>query len=272
MNLSKVALVSIVSGLAASIVAGDATSTNGDGDSLTACNGDEYSLHTHELNDSRDYLYCELIFNYPGECGGDVYSTSPLAPCDLDWWANLDLKAVAAERGAESVTKNGPQRWSMDTVTEKVTEGTDVGGAQMVYGANLAPGTATLPSYEVFYPSKTQYLLWMAGLPTYQLTDADGYNYVIQGYKVETSELATLGDQFEELPEGWSYNVITPDEDLILDLTPETGAPSVIDEFDQVYIRIPEDDTGVDDPDDAGHKNAVTACIFGVLLFVPLLL
>uniref|UniRef100_A0A7R9WGT7 Uncharacterized protein n=1 Tax=Pseudictyota dubia TaxID=2749911 RepID=A0A7R9WGT7_9STRA len=128
----------------------------------------------------------------------------------------------------------------MDSVTEKISEAVDIGGTQMIFGANLPPGTTELPHYEVFYPTKTQYLVWKAGFPTYQLTDADGYKYIVQGYKVETSELDTLGDQFQELPYGWSYNVVTPDEDIVFDLTPDVPIPSVPDEFDQIYIRIPE--------------------------------
>ena len=43
------------------------------------------------MTDSRDFIYCELVFNYAGECGGDLYGTSPLAPCDLDWWVIMSF-------------------------------------------------------------------------------------------------------------------------------------------------------------------------------------
>ena len=54
-------------------------------------------------------------------------------------------------------------------------------------------------------------------------------------------DLATLGDSFQDLPEGWEYSVVTPDEDIIFDLTTDDSIPSVQDEFDQIYIRIPDD-------------------------------
>ena len=136
---------------------------------------------------------------------------------------------------------DGPEWWSMDEVTVKASQPVTIGGAQMIFGANLPPGTIGTPLYEVFYPSKNQYLNWNAGKPTYRLTDADGYVYVMQGYKVDQEDLATLGDSFQDLPEGWEYSVVTPDEDIIFDLTTDDSIPSVQDEFDQIYIRIPDD-------------------------------
>ena len=39
--------------------------------------------------------------------------------------------------------------------------------------------------------------------------------YVMQGYKVDQEDLATLRDSFQDLPEGWKYSVVTPDEDIL---------------------------------------------------------
>ena len=52
--------------------------------------------------------------------------------------------------------------------------------------------------------------------------------------------MATLGDQFQAMPEGWSYEVVDLTEPLAMSLTPAEAIPSVQDEFDQIYIRIPE--------------------------------
>jgi hypothetical protein len=43
-----------------------------------------------------------------------------------------------------------------------------------------------------------------------------------------------------------AYNVVTVTEDLVFDLTPDAPIPSVQDEFDQIYIRIPTDDNSTD--------------------------
>ena len=207
--------------------------------SMTTGQGKTMTLTMMTLPDSRDYRYCELLFVY-GEHGSDIYSSSHRGECQLDWWDSLDLDALAQEFGAVKVVKNGPQSWSMDEVGGMMSEPVSVAGVAMGFGANLPPGTLSIPKYTVFNPAKTQNLLWKAGKPVYELVDPDGYVYVLQGYKVPKDSLATLGDQFQELPEGWEYRVEVLSEDLVMNLTPNEPIPSVQDAFDQFYIRIPE--------------------------------
>jgi len=201
--------------------------------------GKEMTLTLKNLPNSRDYLYCELVIQY-GDVGSDIYSTSPLKQCSLEWWDNLDMEAVAKELGAKAAIKNGPQWWSMDEVGVMVSEAVTITGVEMVFVAHLPAGTMSTPKYTVFNPAKYQNLVWKAGKPTYQLVDPDGNAYVIQGYKVKKGDLATLGSKFKQLPKGWKYQVVSPKEDLIMNLTPEHAIPSVQDEFDQILIRIPE--------------------------------
>ena len=52
--------------------------------------------------------------------------------------------------------------------------------------------------------------------------------------------LATLGERFQQMPDGWEYRAKAPTEDLVMKLTPNKPIPSVQDEFDQIYIRIPQ--------------------------------
>ena len=96
------------------------------------------------------------------------------------------------EFGAVSVFKNGPQSWSMDEVRVMGSESVSVAGVDMIFGAHLPPGTLASPKYTVFNPAKTQYLVWEAGEPAYQLIDPDGNVYVVQGYKVPQEALETL--------------------------------------------------------------------------------
>ena len=209
---------------------GQVTMTTGEGKAMT--------LTMQTLSNSRGYRYCELVFNY-GAKGNDIYSTSPSAEANLDWWDNLDLEALAKEFGAASVFKNGPQWWSMDEVGVMASEPVEVAGVRMVFGAHLPPGTMQIPKYTVFNPAKTQTLTWRAGKPVYQIVDAEGHVYVLQGHKVPTDQLATLDEKFQHLPEGWEYRVKVLDNDLVMKLTPNAPIPSVQDEFDQIYIRIP---------------------------------
>lgn len=221
----------------------EASSSAKDADSVTmmTCQGEEKTLTMKTLPDSRDYLYCELVFDY-GDKGYDLYSTSHLGEASLDWWEKLDVKAVAEQYGAVAVMKNGPQRWSMDEVGLMMSEPVPVGESQMVFGGHLPPGTLESPRYTVFYPKKTQNLTWKAGSPTYQLVDPDGHVYLIQGYKVPKDDLATLSAKFEQLPDGWEYRVKVLEDDLEMKLSPDAPIPSVQDEFNQIYIRLPEGD------------------------------
>lgn len=206
---------------------------------MTTGNGKRMVLTLQTLKEARGFQYCELVFDY-GETGMDIYSTSPLAPADLEWWEQLDQKALAREFGAKSVFKNGPQWWSMDEVSVMASEPVQVAGVQMVFGAHLPAGTLSIPKYTVFSPAKTQNLLWKSGKPVYQLIDPDGHVYVLQGHKVPTESLAALDERFRQLPEGWKYEVRILAADLRMKLTPDVPIPSVQDEFDQIYIRIPE--------------------------------
>ena len=117
-----------------------------------------------------------------------------------------------------------------------------IAGVDMGFGAHLPPGTMGTPVYVVFYPGKYQNLTWESGKPSYQLVDPDGHVYVIQGHKIPVEELPALGERMEQLPEGWEYRVVEVEEDLVMNLTPAEPIPSVSDEFDQIYIRIPETD------------------------------
>ncbi len=206
---------------------------------MTTGEGKTMALTLQTLPNSRGYQYCELVFNY-GEKGNDIYSTSPLAEAKLDWWDKLDVEALAKEFGAESVYKNGPQWWSMDEVGVMASEPVSVAGVDMVFGAHLPAGTLKIPKYTVFNPAKFQNLVWKKGKPVYQLVDPDGNVYVLQGHKVPTDGLATLGKRFKQLPEGWEYRVEVPAADLVMNLTPDKPIPSVQDEFNQIYIRIPQ--------------------------------
>lgn len=203
-----------------------------------------------------------MLWNYNNTYGSDLFSTSPIQPCNTTWWDDLNLDDVATLFIASSASKNGPQSWSMDSVRVYASDPVDILGEPMVYGAVLSGSTSTAPQYTVFYPTKNQYLVWDADKPTYQLTDADGYNYVLQGYKVPKEDLDTLGDQFQDLPEGWSYNVVTVAEDLVFDLTPDAPIPSVQDEFDQIYIRIPAGDNSTTTPTSGGIIKSVSSLSF----------
>lgn len=138
---------------------------------MASASGETYTLSLKTLPNSRDFIYCKLVFDY-GDAGQDIYSTSSLAPRDTDWWDNLDLDAAAAVLGANSITKNGPQWWSMDEVGVLASEPVTMAGVDMNFGAVLPAGITGeggIQHYQVFNTAKNQYLLWEASQPTYQL-------------------------------------------------------------------------------------------------------
>lgn len=209
------------------------------GVTMTTGQGKTMTLTLQTLPNSREYQYCELVFIY-GDKGSDIYSTSPLAPAKLDWWNGLDVKALAKEFGATTVVKNGPQWWSMDEVGVMGSKPIEMKGVKVIFGAHLPPGTMSMPKYQVFNPAKFQNLTWKTGKPVYQLIDPDGHVYILQGHKIPVDQLATLGEKFKQLPEGWKYHVEVLTSDIVMNLTPKEPIPSIQDEFDQIYIRIPE--------------------------------
>ncbi|HAD09296.1 MAG TPA: hypothetical protein DCF62_07445 [Porticoccaceae bacterium] len=204
---------------------------------MSTGSGEEKVLKMHVLEESRGYRYCELVFDY-GEKGNDIYSTSHNAECDLEWWGALDLTSLAQEFGARAVFKNGPQWWSSDVVGLMMSDPVDVAGTKMRFGANLPPGTMSIPKYTVFSPAKYQKLEWKAGLPVYKIVDDQGNEFVLQGNKVVTEKLSSLGASMEGLPEGWRYEVEVLKEDLVMDLDPSKPIPSVQDEYNQIYIQM----------------------------------
>ena len=64
---------------------------------MTTGQGETKTLSLLPLSDSRAYQYCELVFIY-GELGSDIYSTSPLDECSLEWWPFEHRSAIRQRR------------------------------------------------------------------------------------------------------------------------------------------------------------------------------
>jgi hypothetical protein len=201
--------------------------------------GDVYTLTPQYYANTRELIYCELEFDYDG--GTDIFNSTGLSDCDAQIWNFMDLDGLAAQFGYDSLKQNGPQYWAMDIITLNGGEAVNIGGIDMRYGATITVEGGGTPPYTPFNPEKIQFLVYLAGKPIYQLVDPSGNTYVLQARKqwVQYSSLPTLGDQMTQLPEGWSYQSIVPDADLIMNLTADTLNTSVADEFGQIYIQYP---------------------------------
>ncbi len=205
---------------------------------------DESLAIEYLMEDIRDMRFCEMLPILPGKT--PAYNTSGLrGGCPADKWDALDVEALKAEFGVDGFIPNGPKYWMMDA--QKLTLGgvREFGGIKSQW-VGWAP-TAGLNEeggvpYQTFHPQKTQYMVYDSGKKVFELVSPDGDHFVLQAHAAQFSmeDLETLGDRFQNLPDGWSWNVRVLEESLILDLKPGeiTG---IGDEFYQYYTRIPDD-------------------------------
>jgi len=93
-------------------------------------------------------------------------------------------------------------------------------------------------------PKKTQYMVYDAGKPVFELVDPDGHVYVLQAHGAEQpiESLPNLGERLKNLPEGWHYRTRALTRDLVLDLGPNDTIYAVGDELGQYYTRIAQTD------------------------------
>lgn len=201
----------------------------------------EQQMEDIMLEDIRGMRYCEILLIL--DHGVDIYNTSANDGCPDDKWQAMDTDAIAAAHGAKEARLNGPKFWAPDAQTVKFGETKTFGGIDARYAATLplsALGAEEgVDAYTGFTSSKKQTLIFKAGLPVYELVDAEGNAYALNAYgdAVQGGDPATLADQIS-LAEGWSFRVTTPDEDLIV--APPTDGPTqmVGDDMRQYYTRI----------------------------------
>ncbi|PRY26260.1 hypothetical protein CLV78_101355 [Aliiruegeria haliotis] len=206
----------------------------------TASAEDEHTMEEFYLKDARGMRYCEigLIFDH----GADIYNTSASAGCPEDKWQALDVDALAEEHGARGAFLNGPKFWATDEQTINLAETKSFGGIEARYGATL-PAEALAESesaqaYAGFTSTKKQTLIFKAGRPVYELVDPEGNTYILNAYgaEVKDGDPANLASQLSPA-EGWSFRVVTPEEDLIVQPPAEGLTQMVGDDMHQYYTR-----------------------------------
>ncbi len=189
----------------------------------------------------RDLRYCEVLPTYRdgGTLRTEVWNTMGLNDCPADAWAALDAEALKDELGAVHVLLNGPRYWLMDAIVplgEATATGkrADFGGIPMELRATLespvgAAQPGSRPYTETTVLRETRYV-FAAGKPVFTLTSPDGRVYVMQTYAqivdpdLEIEALPELGSRLQ-LPDGWRFDAVTPDVDLVLEAD---GAATVV--------------------------------------------
>lgn len=198
----------------------------------------------------RGLRYCEVLLLDLGDNGlqAEVYNTYPLNDCADEVWRGLDAAAIAQTESVPFAVLNGPRYWLMDAV-ERVQDGSVItksfggsaGSMEMNRYAVVLLGTPDVvgKAYTEVAVDRKARFSFRAGSEIYVLVDPNGSTYVMQSWSQQrdpsltASDLPALADRLD-LPQGWSFQVETLDEDLIVDTS---GAPARVltDELNNTY-------------------------------------
>jgi hypothetical protein len=205
------------------------------------------------LSGLRNARYGEILLISPGEDGhlkAAVYNTFGLNDCPPERWNALDPRALAEQFQVPMVFLNGPRFWTIDEVTAfawgdtAMFEGLEARRvAELRIPAEIDLTGATARKFYVDSTVKrdTEYVL-SSGKPVHALLAPGNRTYVLQAYShtVDDSQtmdsLATLGRRLR-LPQGWRYQVHTPEDDLVV-RTVGGDAHVVQDELENTYMLL----------------------------------
>jgi len=160
----------------------------------------------------------------------------------------LDPDALKAEFGGDGIWMNGPRRAQMDEASAEVLDDgrvTSVGGIPMQIVAKVRiPDVRVFagkrPLYAPTEVERTTTWVFHAGQPVHELVAPGGSVYAMQSASLIKDpdlegKLPNLGQRLQ-LPDGWTYRVRTPDQDLVVQAR-DGVAHVVLDEFENNYQR-----------------------------------
>ena len=192
------------------------------------------------LTDIRGMRYCEFLLIFDDRV--EIYNTAASAGCPADLWEAMDTAKLAEAHGATKAQLNGPKFWAMDGQTIGLGETKNFGGIDARYGATLplsavGSGEGATP-YSPFTSAKMQSMVFEAGSPVYEVVDSEGNIYALNAYgaAVRDGDPANLADQLSP-PEGWSFRVTTPTDDLTIVGSTDAPVHMVGDDMHQYYTR-----------------------------------
>jgi hypothetical protein len=160
----------------------------------------------------------------------------------------LDGDALKAEFGGDAIWLNGPRRAQMDEASAEVLDDgrvTSVGGIPMQTVAkvrilDVRMFAGTRPAYTETEVERTTTWVFHAGQPVHELIAPGGSVYAMQSASLIkdpnlAEQLPNLGERLH-MPDGWTYRVRTPDQDLVVKAR-DGVAHVVLDEFENNYQR-----------------------------------
>ena len=197
-----------------------------------------------DVQNTRNMRFCEVLVINEGYV--EIYNTSGLNACPEDAWNAIDPTEMAKQMNVQSIQKNGPHFWVMDSQTIGFGETKSFGGIDVRWAAQ-APvsslgGSEGSTPYQPFKTCKTQKMVYDAGQKVWEMVDDKGQAWVLQAHEAQFSldDLDTLETQMKSLPEGWNWRTRTLDEQLVLDLKAADCNMGIGDEFHQYYTLVPD--------------------------------
>lgn len=210
---------------------------------------DAASSHTVtmvDVDNTRNMRFCEIVVINDGFV--DIYNTSGLNACPEDDWNAIDPTVLAKQMNVQSIQKNGPHFWVMDSQTIGFGETKSFGSIDARWGAR-APvsslgGSEGSTPYQPFQTCKTQKMVYDAGQKVWEMIDDKGQAWILQAHEVQFTldDLDTLDTHMKSLPDGWSWRTRTLDAQLVLDLKAADCNMGIGDEFHQYYTLEPSGD------------------------------
>lgn len=177
----------------------------------------------------RDARYCELLPLSVSLSGlkAQVFNTIGYGDCPAAQWKGIEEMSLRKQFGALTVILNGPRHFLMDRIIPKGAtaqgEVITLNGITFESRAEVSLSLFELldrPFSEHTIDRETVYV-FDAGKPTFRLTTPAGAVYVMQSYaqfvdpSLTYETLPALASKLK-LPEGWTYSVVTPTEELLL--------------------------------------------------------
>jgi len=181
----------------------------------------------------RGKRYGEVLLVSVGPDGpqATVYNTFPLNECPADEWSRLDADAVAVEHGATAALLNGPRYWLMDTIDKDMGADREIaafGGLQMYRQATVLLSSMNPAPYVPNTVARNAVFVFDAGLPVFELVDADGGQWVMQTWSqvvdpdLYYEDLPGLAGRLH-LPDGWTYRTRTLETELRIDTSSQAA-------------------------------------------------
>jgi len=180
---------------------------------------------------------------------GICYNTLSLPdPLSDEQFRALNPDALKAEFGGDGIWLNGPRRAQMDEASAEVLDDgrvTSVGGIPMQTVAKVRiPDVRAFagkrPTYTETEVERSTTWVFHAGQPVHELIAPNGSVYAMQSASLLkdpnlAEQLPNLGERLQ-MPDGWTYRVRTPDQDLVVQAR-NGVAHVVLDEFENNYQR-----------------------------------